>query len=218
MTKKLRWANAQYDELIRQQAESSQEEDVVRVTRRNRQPFRRRLAKEDERKHLEEYREFLQRQSAERRETLRQQALALQEKEREQQRKEEEKKRKEIEDAAILAYKSQIKEQEEKAERDKKQLEEELEKLLNKVGVEDDKIDQVLKELKPPMTVNHISVESSEGPVEAQPEPHLQNSAVDVVERRSFLARYGQLVIIIIKHITYLTRGQNAWASTTTPG
>jgi hypothetical protein len=213
VTKELRWANVEYEKAVRRQAGASNDDEVATTGRGARRGSYRYLAREFDRRGLEAYRNYLQKQNAEQREERLQMELALREREEAQKRDNEEKRRTQIADVAVREYKSQMEEQEMKVEQERKLLEDGLQKMLTKVGVEDDKIDQVLKEAAPLRSLKTLFSSSVEGPIDPQPDSEHKDTPIASVEPKSIFSRY--CINPTFRHATYLSKeNQDLSAST----
>jgi hypothetical protein len=140
----LQWANAQYERILRRSKHLDGR--AGRFGSKGDLPNRQPLG-ESHKRGMEDYLQYLEKRDAERRESRLQQELAFHQRQAEEKRKEEEQKRKEIADGAIAEYKSQMKKEEERAKQKRQQSEAQLHKMLAKVGVEEEKIDLVLKDM-----------------------------------------------------------------------
>jgi hypothetical protein len=142
--RELHWANAQYERILLQSkhVEGRAGSFGSKGDLSHRQPLG-----NSHRKGMEDYLQYLAKRDAERGESRLQQKLAFHQQQAEEKRKEEERKKKEIADAAVAEYKSQMKKEEERVEQTRQQSEAQLHKMLTKVGVEEEKIGLVLKDM-----------------------------------------------------------------------
>jgi hypothetical protein len=185
VTKKLRWANARYKEILERQAARKRIEQISFVP-----PDGPVLPEEYEREAIEDYRAFLHRQHAEREERRLKEVLALKQQEDEEKQKVEDQKKRDVADAAVLEYKLQMKQQEEETALRNRQLEDGLHGLLAKAGVDREKIGRVLKEMKATAATKPQFPNTGDLTVDIQPDTIGSKSPKAPIERKPVFSRY----------------------------
>jgi len=142
--RELHWANSQYERIL---LRSKHVNGRAGSFGSEGDPSHRQPLGDTHKRGMEDYLQYLEKRNAERRESRLQQRLAFHQRQAEEKRKEEELKKKAIADAAVAEYKSQRKKEEERTEQTRQQMEAQLREMLTKVGVEEEKIGLVLKDM-----------------------------------------------------------------------